>query len=93
MRTYEFISIFSTKEDNYAVGLKAVKELLQKNDVEISSDEDMGDRLLAYPVKKEDRGHYHLFVMKAAPESLIKIDEDLKLTPSVLKYLFVKKEK
>ena len=93
MRTYEFISIFNTKEDNYAVGLKAVKELLQKNDVEISSDEDMGDRLLAYPVKKEDRGHYHLFVMKAAPESLIKIDEDLKLTPSVLKYLFVKKEK
>ncbi len=93
MRTYEFISIFNTKEDNYAVGLKAVKELLQKNGVEISSDEDMGDKLLAYPVKKEERGHYHLFVLNAAPESLIKIDEDLKLTPSVLKSLFVKKEK
>jgi len=93
MRTYEFISIFTTTEDNYAVGLKAVKELLQKNGAEISSDEDMGDRLLAYPVKKEERGHYHLFNMKAAPESLIKIDDDLKLTPSVLKYLFVKKEK
>ncbi len=93
MRTYEFVSIFTTKEDNYAVGLKAVKELLQKNGVEISSDEDMGDRLLAYPVKKEERGHYHLFVMNAAPESLIKIEEDLKLTPSVLKTLFVKKEK
>ncbi|MDA3808946.1 MAG: 30S ribosomal protein S6 [Spirochaetaceae bacterium] len=92
MRTYEFISIFSTKEDNYAVGLKAVKDLLQKNGVEISSEEDMGDRLLAYPIKKEDRGHYQLFVMNAAPESLIKIDEDLKLTPSVLKSLFVKKE-
>ena len=92
MRTYEFISIFNTKEDNYAVGLKAVKELLQKNGAEISSDEDMGDRLLAYPVKKEERGHYHLFVLNAAPESLIKIDEDLKLTPSVLKSLFVKKE-
>jgi hypothetical protein len=38
MRTYEFISIFSTKEDNYAVGLKAVKDLLQKNGVEISSE-------------------------------------------------------
>jgi small subunit ribosomal protein S6 len=93
MRTYEFVSIFNTKEDNYAVGLKAVKELLQKNGVEISSEEDMGDRLLAYPVKKEERGHYHLFVVKAAPESLVKIDEDLKLTPSVLKYLFVKQEK
>lgn len=93
MRTYEFVSIFNTKEDNYAVGLKAVKELLQKNGAEISSDEDMGDRLLAYPVKKEERGHYHLFVLNTAPESLIKIDEDLKLTPSVLKSLFVKKEK
>ncbi len=93
MRNYEFISIFKTREDNYTVGLKAVKELLQKNGVEISSEEDMGDKLLAYPVKKEDRGHYHLFVINAAPESLIKIDEDLKLTPSVLKSLFVKKEK
>ncbi len=92
MRTYEFTSIFNTKEDNYSVGLKAVKELLNKNGVEISSEEDMGDRLLAYPVKKEERGHYHLFVMKAAPESLIKIDEDLKLTPGVLKTLFVKKD-
>ncbi len=92
MRTYEFVSIFKTKEDNYSVGLKAVKELLQKNGVEISSDEDMGDKLLAYPVKKEERGHYHLFVMNAAPESLVKIEEDLKLTPSVLKSLFVKKE-
>lgn len=93
MRKYEFISIFSTKEDNYAVGLKAVKEILQNNGVEISSEDDMGDRLLAYPVKKEDRGHYHLFVMNAAPESLIKIEEGLKLVPSVLKTLFVKKEK
>lgn len=93
MRTYEFVSIFNTKEDNYTVGLGAVKELLGKNGVEIKSEEDMGDRLLAYPVKKEDRGHYHLFVINAAPESLEKIDEGLKLTPSVLKYLFVKKEK
>ena len=92
MRKYEFISIFNTKEDNYTVGLKAVKDLLQKNGAEVSSEDDMGDRLLAYPVKKEERGHYHLFVLNAAPESLIKIDEDLKLTPSVLKSLFVKKE-
>ena len=92
MRTYEFVSIFNTKEDNYAVGLKAVKELLQKNDVEISSEEDMGDRMLAYPVKKEDRGHYHLFVMKSAPEKILQLDEQLKLTDGVLKYLFVKKE-
>ncbi len=93
MRTYEFVSIFNTKEDNYTVGLKAVTELLQKNGVEISSNEDMGDRLLAYPVKKEERGHYHLFVLNAAPESIVKIDEALKLVPSVLKSLFVKKEK
>jgi small subunit ribosomal protein S6 len=92
MRTYEFISIFNTREDNYVEGLKAVKELLQINGAEIASEEDMGDRLLAYPIKKEDRGHYHLFVLKAAPESLIKIDDGLKLELRVLKSLFVKKE-
>lgn len=93
MRSYEFTAVFRVKEDNYATGLKNVKDIFAKNGVTIASEEDMGDRLLAYPVNKEERGHYQLLNVEADPASLAKIEEALKLTTEVLKYLFVKKEK
>ncbi len=93
MRSYEFTAVFRIKEDNYAIGLKAVKDILEKAGASISSEEDMGDRLLAYPVKKEERGHYHLFNIETEPTSLFNIEKDLKLRTELLKYLFVKKDK
>ncbi len=92
MRSYEFTAVFRVKEDNYATGLKDVKDIFEKNGVSITSEEDMGDRLLAYPVKKEERGHYHLFNIDADPAGILKIEDALKLQTSLLKYLFVKKE-
>lgn len=93
MRSYEFTAVFRVKEDNYATGLVNVKGIFEKNGVTISSDEDLADRLLAYPVKKEERGHYHLFNIDADPAGILKIEDALKLETSLLKYLFVKKEK
>ena len=93
MRSYEFTAVYRVKEDNYSTGLKAVKDIFQKNGVTIASDEDMGDKLLAYPVNKEERGHYHLFNIEADPAGIQKIEEALVLTNELLKYLFVKKEK
>jgi len=93
MRSYEFTAVFRVKEDNYATGLKDVKSIFEKNGVTTKSEEDMGDRLLAYPVKKEERGHYHLFNIDADPAGILKIEDALKLQTSILKYLFVKTEK
>jgi small subunit ribosomal protein S6 len=93
MRSYEFTAVFRVKEDNYPTGLKNVKDIFEKNGVTTTSDEDLGDRLLAYPVKKEERGHYQLFNIDADPAGILKIENALKLETSLLKYLFVKKEK
>ena len=93
MRSYEFTAVFRVKEDNYATGLKDVTNIFEKNSSTIKSEEDMGDRLLAYPVKKEERGHYHLFNIDADPAGILKIEDALKLQTSLLKYLFVKTEK
>ncbi|OQY34863.1 MAG: 30S ribosomal protein S6 [Spirochaetaceae bacterium 4572_59] len=93
MRSYEFTAVFRVKEDNYSTGLKAVKDIFEKNGVTIVSEEDMGDRLLAYPVNKEERGHYHLLKIEADPAEIQKLEEALVLRTELLKYLFVKSEK
>ncbi len=60
MTKYELVCLFKTKEDNYAKGLEAVKALLKDAGAEFLKEEDLGDRQVAYPIKKEDRAHYYL---------------------------------
>lgn len=92
MRNYELMTLFNTKNNGYVTGLEQVKEILKKWKANIVKEEDMGDRELAYEVKGEQRGHYHLFNIEFDPENLLKIDGDLKLNQILLKFLFVKKE-
>jgi small subunit ribosomal protein S6 len=93
MTKYELVCLFRTKEDNYAKGLEAVKALLTDFGAEFLKEEDLGDRQVAYPIKKEDRAHYHLFVINLDGSKLLKLDEQFKLRQEMLKYLFVKSEK
>jgi len=92
MRNYELITIFNTKANGYETGLESVKAILSKRKANVLKEEDMGDKELAYEVKGEQRGHYHLFNIEADPEMIHTMDEDLKLASTVLKFLFVNKE-
>ena len=92
MRNYEVVFIFRTEADAYNGGLEKVKEEFNKAGANIVKEDDMGDRELAYQIKKESRGHYYLFNIEVAPDSIIKIEKDLKLFNEVLKFMFVKKD-
>jgi small subunit ribosomal protein S6 len=48
--------------------------------------------LLAYSIKKKDRGHYILYRINIDPQSVIPLERAFKLNTSVLKYLLVKVE-
>jgi len=93
MTKYELVCLFRTKEDNYSKGLAAVKALLTDAGAEFLKEEDMGDRAVAYPIKKEDRSHYHFFLIKLDGSKIFDLDEQFKLKEELLKYLFVKSEK
>jgi small subunit ribosomal protein S6 len=92
MRKYELMVVFRTKENKYVTGIEAVKKVLDKRSAKIDSEEDRGDRELAYEVDNEQHGHYHLFTLDLDPEVIVKLEEDLKLTDEILKYIFVRKE-
>ncbi|MBN2627000.1 MAG: 30S ribosomal protein S6 [Spirochaetales bacterium] len=92
MRKYELMVVFRTKENKYVTGMEAVKKVLDKRSAKIESEEDRGDRELAYEVDNEQHGHYHLFNLDLDPEVIVKLEEDLKLTDEILKYIFVRKE-
>ena len=92
MRKYELVALFPSEEEIFRQGKEAVVAELAKNGAHDVKEEDMGDRPLAYQIKKKDRGHYILFRMNLDPQKIVPIERTFKLTPNLLKYLFVKVE-
>jgi small subunit ribosomal protein S6 len=50
----------------------------------------MGTRVLAYPIKKFEKGYYFLMEFTATPDQLKKIDEHFKLDGNILRYQIVR---
>ena len=92
MRQYELTVIFPLEEDQHKSGREQLLADLGNNKAEIVKTDELGDRDLAYEVKKRRRGKYVLFTIKADPDKIIILDRIFKLNANILKYLFVKLE-
>jgi len=92
MTTYEAVVIFTSDEAQHQAGREFMKKELEGAGITIKKEEDMGDRLLAYPVRKNDRGRYILYVIESPPEPLRAVNKAMKLRTEILKYLFVRQD-
>ena len=92
MRQYELVAVFPSEEELFRQGKEAVAAELAKQGAAEVKETDMGDRPLAYTIKKRDRGHYILFTMCLDPQGVTPAERTFKLNPNLLKYIFVKVE-
>jgi small subunit ribosomal protein S6 len=90
MRQYELMVIFPLEEDQYKEGREHLLSDLNANGAEIEKTDEIGDRDLAYEIKKRRRGRYVLFTLKLDPVKIVTLDRIFKLNANVLKYLFIK---
>ena len=92
MRQYELMVIFPLEDDQHKAGREQLLTDLGNNGAEIEKTDEIGDRDLAYEIKKRNRGKYVLFTINVDPEKIVAIDRIFKLNTNLLKYLFVKVE-
>ncbi len=90
---YEFTVILSSDEEKMKEGLAFVTGEFEKAGVEITKQEDLGVKTLAYEIAKQDRGHYVYFEIKADTQVIVKLSRAFQLSTLVLKFLFVNPEK
>ena len=89
MRHYELMVIFPLEEDLHRAGREKLLTDLSNNGAEIDKTDEIGDRDLAYEVKKRKRGRYVLFTIRSDPAKIANLDRIFKLNANLLKYLFV----
>ncbi|MDR2418189.1 MAG: 30S ribosomal protein S6 [Treponema sp.] len=92
MRQYELTVIFPLEDDQYKAGREQILADLTNYGAEIVKTDELGDRELAYEIKKRRRGRYVLFTLRLDPAKLTVLDRVFKLNANLLKYLFVKIE-
>ena len=68
-------------------------ELLQNNGGKVSKVEHWGLRQLAYRIKKNKKGYYHLMNIEALPAAVAEMERNMGLDEDVLRFLTVRVEK
>lgn len=86
---YEFTIIFDPDEEKTKAGMELVKDTFARYNVEITKEEDMGVRNLAYLIKKHDRGHYVYFELSVDGANVAPMSRIFQLSTLVLKFLFI----
>jgi small subunit ribosomal protein S6 len=84
--------IFPMEEDQHRAGKDQLQSDLSANGAEIEKTDEVGERDLAYEIKKRKKGRYVLFTIKSDPSKIIVLDKIFKLNANLLKYLFVRIE-
>jgi len=92
MRRYELMVIFPIEEDQHTAGRERLLGDLAAGGAEIEKTDELGERELAYEIKKRKRGKYVLFTLKADPAGIDGLGRAFRLNPGLVKYLFVRIE-
>ena len=92
MRTYEFTVILRSEEESSAKGKELIKNSFEQAGIKITKEEDLGIRLLSYPIKKEEKGKYIYFELEADPGVIQSQEKSFRLMTPILKFLFVRKD-
>lgn len=88
VNSYELVVILRPKESEPLTA--RVKDILSKHGITIVKDDSMGNKRLAYDIDGERDGHYLVYGIDAAPDTVKKVIADFNLISDILRFLFVK---
>ena len=94
MNKYEIMFIIKAELDEKSVKdtEKAMEKVLTDMKAKIVSSKDMGQKKLAYPIKKQVRGYYFLLNVESSVDAVKEFDRKIKLDENVLRHLIIREE-
>ena len=94
MRNYEIMFIVrpTLRDEDVAAVVKNFEATIKTNGGKVENITDMGQRELAYEIKKFKNGHYYLFEVSAKDDAAIKEFDRLALISNdIIRHLITKK--
>ena len=94
MNKYEimFIVRADITEDEVKNTVKSFEDLLTNEGAKILNSKDLGQKKLAYEIKKQVRGYYHLLNVECDSKAVKEIDSRALIDEKVIRHLIIKEE-
>jgi small subunit ribosomal protein S6 len=94
MRAYEttFILAPALDAEGFQREVDAIKGVITSNGGEITAEKEWGRRRLAYPIRDQSEGIYHILRFSLDPPQLPKLDRHFKLNENVMRALVIRDE-
>jgi small subunit ribosomal protein S6 len=82
----------SLPEENMKAAIEKINSTIKRNG-ELLEQKNLGDKKLAYPIKRKQRGTYILNIVKGENNTISEAERTLKITDGVLRYLTIRPDK
>ena len=94
MNKYEimFIVRADITEDEVKNTVKSFEDLLSNEGAKILNSKDLGQKKLAYEIKKQVRGYYHLLNVECESKAVKEFDRRALIDEKVIRHLIIKEE-
>ncbi|MCC6329874.1 MAG: 30S ribosomal protein S6 [Acidobacteria bacterium] len=91
-RTYEVMYIIDpdTPVDRIGKLNEAVGQLVEKQGGTVVRMDDIGQRTLAYPIKKRTEGHYVLFEIDGSGQEIMELERRMRVNDMIMRYITVR---
>lgn len=94
MANYELMVLLAPSADSAIDDLpKTISGYISSLGGDIIESTSLGKKELAYPIKKLNLAHYHLFICSLLPNTISELDKKIRLDERVIRHIIVKFEK
>jgi small subunit ribosomal protein S6 len=92
MTNYEIMFIVKTtmESDKIKKTIDSMKKVITDGKGKIVETKEMGERKLAYPIKKELNGYYYVLKVLATKEVVSEFDRRASIDETILRHLIIK---
>lgn len=94
MNKYEIMFIVKAdlSEDEEKATVKSFEKVLTDMGAKIVNSKDLGQKKLAYEIKKQVRGYYHLLNVECDSKAVKEFDRKALIDERILRHLIIKEE-
>ncbi len=85
-----FIVKATMEESSVKAAAENVKKLAESLKAKVDSFKEMGQKKLAYPIKKEISGYYYVITMTASKETIKEVNRKMSIDENVIRHLIIK---
>ena len=92
MNKYEMMFIVKTTLDEEAANKvsNTYEDIITSMKGKLTDSKNLGNKKLAYPIKKEATGYYYVFNFEATPEIIAEVDRKARIDESVLRHMIIR---